>query len=58
MGRLGRHNIISEKPGPTKYSKDTKTVLDPWKLFLSDDIISEIVLFENKRKNRIVSVNS
>ena len=24
-GTLGRHNIISEKPGPTKYSKDAKT---------------------------------
>ena len=47
--RLGRHNIISEKPGPTKYSKDTKTVLDSWKLFLSDYIISEIVLRTNKK---------
>ena len=48
-GRLGRHNIISEKPGPTKYSKDAKTVLDSWKLFLSDDIISEIVLRTNEK---------
>ena len=32
-GTLGRHNIIIEKPGPTKYSKDTRTVLDSWKLF-------------------------
>ena len=49
MGRLGRHNIISEKPGPTKYSDDAKTVLDSWKLFLSDDIISEIVLRTNEK---------
>ena len=48
-GRLGRHNIISEKPGPTKYSKDAKTVLDSWKLFLSDDIILEIVLRTNEK---------
>ena len=52
--RLGRHNIISEKPGATKYSKDAKTVLDSWKLFLYE---SEIVLRTNK-KNRIVSANS
>ena len=43
IGRLGRHNIISEKPGPTKYLKDAKTLLESWKVFLSDDIISEIV---------------
>ena len=48
-GRLGRHNIISEKPGPTKYSKEAKTVLDSWKLFLSDEIISEIVLSTNEK---------
>ena len=48
-GRLGRHNIISEKPGPTKYSDDAKTVLDSWKLFLSDDIMSEIVLRTNEK---------
>ena len=48
-GRLGRHNIISGKPGPTKYSKDAKTFLDSWKLFLSDDIISEIVLRANEK---------
>ena len=48
-GRLGRHNIISEKPGPTKYSKDAKTVLDSWKLFLSHDILSEIVLRTNEK---------
>ena len=47
--RLGRPNIISEKPGPTKYSKDKKKVLDSWKLFLSDDIISEIVLRTNEK---------
>ena len=48
-GKLGRHNIISEKPGPTKFSKDAKRVLDSWKLFLSDDIISEIVLRTNEK---------
>ena len=49
MERLGRHNIIGEKPGPTKYSKDTKTVLGSWKLFLSDYIVSEIILRTNKK---------
>ena len=49
MGRLGHHNIISEKPGPTKYSKDAKTVLHSWKLLLSDDIISEIILRTNEK---------
>ena len=48
-GRLGRHNIISEKPGPTKYSKDVKTVFDSWKLFLSHDIISENALRTNEK---------
>ena len=48
-GRLGRHNIITEKPGPTKYSKDAKTPLNSCKLFLSDDIISEIVLRTNEK---------
>ena len=49
-GRLGRYNIISEKPGPTKYSKDAKTVLDSWKLFLSNGIISDIVLRTNEKR--------
>ena len=49
MGRSGRDNIISEKTGPTKYSKHVKTVLNSWKLFLSDDIISETVLRTNEK---------
>ena len=47
--RLDRPNIISEKPCPTKYSKDKKKVFDSWKLFLSDDILSEIVLRTNEK---------
>ena len=49
MGRSGHDNIISEKTGPTKYGKHAKTVLNSWKLFLSDDIISETVLRTNEK---------
>ena len=56
-GRLGHHNIISEKPGPTKCSnkgEDSSRFLEAFS-FRWHYIENR---FENNRKNRIVSANS
>ena len=47
--RRGRQNVIREKPGPTRQSRTAMSPLDLWKLFLSDEIIHEIVVHTNKK---------
>ena len=54
--------FICEKPGPTSHSKLAMTPSDMWRLFLSDEIILEIVVhlngqftaFRNKLSNEIL----
>ena len=47
--RRGRQNVIREKPGPTRQSRTAMSPLDLWKLFLSDEIIHEIVVHTNEK---------
>ena len=47
--RRGRQNVIREKPGPTRQSRTAMSPLDLWKLFLSDQIIHEIVVHTNEK---------
>ena len=48
-GRRGRQNVIREKPGPMRHSRTATSPLDSWKLFLSDEIIHEIVVHTNEK---------
>ena len=43
-GRRDHQKVIREKPGPMRHSRTAASALDSWKLFLSDEIIHEIVI--------------
>ena len=48
-GHRGRQNVILEKPGPMHHSRTAASPLNLWKLFLSDEIIHEIVVHTNEK---------
>ena len=48
-GSRGRQNVIRKKPGSTRHSRTATSPLDSWKLFLSDEIIHEIVVHTNEK---------
>ena len=47
--RRGRQNVAREKPRPRRHSRTAMSPLDLWKLFLSDQIIHEIVVHTNEK---------
>ena len=47
--RRGCQNVIREKPGSTCHSRTATSPLDLLKLFLSDEIIHEVVVHTNEK---------
>lgn len=45
--RTRSHNLVTHLPSVKGVAKNSKTIIDSWKLFFPDEIISEIVNFTN-----------
>lgn len=57
-GKTKRKNIVTKLPGVNNVAKNSKTVLDCWKLFFPDAIIENIVRYTNQRLDRIIALPS
>ena len=53
-GRQSSHNIVSGKPGVKNLGKSAKTELDHLKLFLTDDMLTEVITNTNCRINEFI----
>jgi hypothetical protein len=45
--RTKAHNIFTNKPGPKGAAKNAKTIIDTWRLMITDDILELIVKYTN-----------
>ena len=48
-GRMPSRNVIRNRPGATSLTRNAKTPVKAWQLFITNRMIEAITLFTNKR---------